>query len=218
MGRTTTSRPRMRTTRPDFALVLRKTEHLVKAVAERTCRKMAWSRPAALAQELMRALYCKAVVNGDAMDLSLPPHLDTLWHALILETRDYAEVCKAMRTTLHHTAVTEGDALDEKNKRVQATLDVYALAFPGETPDAWCWEREDGDLFCKCIWGKTEVIKRSLVRTVWDLKRALARTDSFGPADMQRVIYAGRQMEDNEGLSHLPNGATLFIVGMLRGC
>lgn len=225
-SRTSSRRVRLRTSRPAFDLVLRKMEQVVRVTAGRVRRQRGWDRDAGvLSEELLRALYCKAAVAaGGGIFLSLPPRLDALWHALILETQDYADVCRVLRAQVHHTCQTADDSVREKNKRVQRTLDVYAVAFPDHEPDAWCWEREaeapppsPKDYVCKSINGAAQCVPCSSVRTVHDLKLALRPLGGFAPA---HIIYAGRRLPDDQvlGGADVPKGAVLFVVSGLRGC
>jgi ubiquitin-large subunit ribosomal protein L40e len=53
--------------------------------------------------------------------------------------------------------------------------------------------------------------------TVLDLKHAYYDADGV-PVEQQRIIYAGKQLEDDRPLSDLPHEATVHVVLRLTGC
>ena len=108
----------------------------------------AWSKEKldVFAKDLIRTLFLKANVAAEPMSYSLPPRLDQGWHALILETQDYAALCTLITGVkgqlVDHTGRTANDTIDFKNLRVKQLEDRYRSVY-GVGPDAWCWERED---------------------------------------------------------------------------
>lgn len=144
MGRhvTRTPRLRLRRRRLPFEAVTLERGSFCRA-ARRVCREQKWreDRVAALAEECMRALYCKVATFEDPLSLSLPPKLDAVWHALILETKEYRRVCRALGADVEHTTAGADDSVAEKNARVDQTVRHYQVLF-NAAPDDWCWERE----------------------------------------------------------------------------
>ncbi len=100
-----------------------------------------------LVSTLWRALVAKAC-NAAPMTCSLPPTLDAVWHAFLLETELYARFCKEVcgGIFLHHTARTANDALADKQARVTAMLAMYKSCWPdAKDMHEWCWKREGAE-------------------------------------------------------------------------
>jgi len=76
----------------------------------------------------------------------------------------------------------------------------------------------DMQIFVKTLAGKTTTLQCSNSNTVLDLKKMLAEKEGVGVAE-QRLIYEGKQLDDNETLSSrgIPNMATLHLVLRLLG-
>jgi hypothetical protein len=74
------------------------------------------------------------------------------------------------------------------------------------------------DIFVKTIAGKTIQINIALTSTVAQLKAAIALKENV-PVDQQRLLFAGKQMEDTAVLSDLgvEKDSTIHLVMRLRG-
>ncbi|KAF2651101.1 ribosomal protein S27a potato [Lophiostoma macrostomum CBS 122681] len=74
-------------------------------------------------------------------------------------------------------------------------------------------------LWCKTTTGKTISLKVGLLYTVDNVKSVLQDKEGI-PHDQQRLIYAGKQMEDGRTLSSykVPNNATIHLALRLAGC
>ncbi|KAJ3328150.1 hypothetical protein HDU76_010505 [Blyttiomyces sp. JEL0837] len=118
----------------------------LESIAKRVCKNYGWQEFHAvdLARELFRGLCCKAMVVPNDLNLSLPPRLDMVWHAFILETREYIAFCDDIchGTYLHHTATTATDPVSVKNQRVATTQLIYQTLFRKYPSGEWCWELE----------------------------------------------------------------------------
>jgi len=71
----------------------------------------------------------------------------------------------------------------------------------------------------KTLTGKTFHLWARRDATVADVKDGVERVDG-APIEEQRLIFAGRQLEDGRTLSdyNVQDGATMHIILRLRGC
>lgn len=163
MGRT--SRIRLRARGPSFERVKSSAVAPVTRAAQRACLERGWAihRAATLCEEFLRALYCKTRTFEDPMSLGVPPRLDAVWSKLVLETEDYAQVCRALGDKVAHTL----DAAQPQ--QVAATLAHYEALWKTE-PERWCWQAEQGTFRCTLLASGQEMrIPLSAARTVKEL-------------------------------------------------
>jgi len=227
-------RVRLRAKRPAFQGAWNKIERFILPVAQEHNRRGAFghrapNQAAVAARELARALYCKAAFTGDALTLSLPPKLDAMWHSLILETRDYERVCKALGANIAHTARTANDSVADKNERVDETLRVYEAVFNSapEQEAQWVWERErdhppyvsSPHVTVTTPTGRRYRIPMQGADTIRQIKLRIQARGGF-PPDMCQLIFAGRSLADDHTLMHynIQSGSVLHMVSNLRGC
>lgn len=177
-----------------------------------------WS---AICTQFLRALQVKDM----STDGGLPPFLDNIWHECILNTRLYEALCIKLRGSfIHHTTVSEGDPEEERMSRVDQTVINYRKRFR-EEPESDLWEQNDAtsptflNLYVKNLQGKTFQIAILSSKTILDLKTAVRYLSQI-PVDEQRLIYAGRQLEDGRTLAdyNLQNQSTIHLVSRVRGC
>lgn len=73
-------------------------------------------------------------------------------------------------------------------------------------------------LFVKTLTGKTITVRVDRTASIMDLKLALQDKEGI-PPEQQRLIYAGKQLEDERILADydIQNESTIFIVLRLRG-
>jgi hypothetical protein len=197
-----------------------------------------------LCVELFRGLVCKSSFE-DSLLLSFSPQVDLAWHQAILNTGPYGEMCnQVFGYIMPHTTKTSQDNLITKNQRVASTELVYKKLFK-EKPPADLWERErvviqskrkkrkngeeneieeiseeeEYDIFIKTMTAKT-VTMRIVSSIPISVLKGLIFMDEGIPSSHQRLMLAGKQLEDHEtcGAAGVSREMTLHLCLRLTGC
>jgi len=176
------------------------------------------------------------------MKFSTSPEVDELWHTHLLNTESYHELMELIREInpmvkfIHHSEKNAEDPDDVKEARRKAAVDAYRETFGKECQwfeeeqsatdsDADTSDDDFGELWdyilvhVKTLTGKTITIRVNRNRTVLFLKRLFQDKEGI-PVDQQRLIFAGRQLEDGRTLKdqNIQRDSTLDFVQRLRGC
>jgi hypothetical protein len=198
---------------------------ICQTVAARTELHLDWSYAQCymLSQELYRGLIAMSRAE-DSQALSLPPKLDLVWQELIIHTQLYRNFCSDVLG--HFLDRAPMATSDSKRARVLNTIDLFRQEFKA-APEPWCWgeqeiEEEPADcfpIFVKTMSGKTVTMRVAKDTTVGFLKRAMQRLEGV-PADQQRVIFCGKQLEEGRTLGDykIMKESTLHLLLRLVGC
>lgn len=175
--------------------------------------------------------------------------VDAVWHEHLQYTRPYGDMCaRVFGGTLHHDPRTQQQP--DRAKHYEATRTLIEKAFGGPLDLAmWPLEdvsaaaaaapakrqRTDDDedvrqrpvysgngpeIFVKTLTGELLVLRDTNAGdSIEDIKKRIEREQGT-PADQQRLIFAGKQLEDGRTLADygIRGGSTLHMILRLRGC
>ncbi len=174
--------------------------------------------------------------------LSPSDNMDALWHAHILDTRAYKQCNDLLfgegQEFMHHDPYS-GKDVATRTKRRDLTKRVWNLVYEGVGPkEGWGPEpSEDGgaaraskrkrrrvsddayELFIKTLLGRTRTVKVDDKTSILDLKCMLYDMGE-APPDQLRLIFAGKQLEDDKDVGHykIQPQSTLHMLLRLAGC
>ncbi|KAI8918414.1 ubiquitin-related domain-containing protein [Powellomyces hirtus] len=197
-----------------------------------------------LVEEYIRFLYLKRQCNDwDATLLSPGPAIDLVWHEHILDTKGYAaDTQELLGKFLHHNP-DGGNDYPRRGRRYTAALAMYHVHFNAPAPAAlwpnhvdestaasfrsrsiknwWLPDSENGDqIFVRTLTGKTITLRCNLkTTTVYQCKAAVMEKEGI-PVDQQRLIFAGRQLEDHRLLADygMQKESVMHLMLRLPGC
>lgn len=104
------------------------------------------------------------------------------------------------------------------NSGSNAATSSYNSGSNAETSSRSRWSDSSFQLFCKTLTGKTITFEAKSSDTIDDIKNKIYNQENI-PVNEQRIIFAGKQLEDGRTVSDydIPREATLHLVRRLWG-
>lgn len=185
---------------------------------------------------------CLAIIPEK--NVSMPASLDQVWHAALLETREYAALCAHLGHPegIPHSTAGASDFPEELEYRRRNLAQMYAkrydealpaeLFYPEELPllgirrqparackRAKYAEKPTHQLFVKGFTGKTMVFHVTDDVRGLDLKQMVYKKIGISVCK-QRLIFAGKQLDDKRLLLTygIDKESTIHLVLRLTGC
>lgn len=174
-----------------------------------------------------KAFLCGLAVMPRNQLGGLPPELDAIWHAAILNTEQYALLCHDLQGRfIHHSTMSDSDSDLDKLDRRDRLVHAYRKRFR-EEPDDALWANDvtipppEGEyqIFVKMLDGRTRTMSIRATDTILKIKQQIYQWARI-PICEQRLIYAGASLWNDKTLWDyaLVRESTVHLVLSLKGC
>ncbi len=183
------------------------------------------------------------MTSNDVVMTSPTSSMDALWHEHVLDTREYQGCCEMLLGSLHRGIIHHDPKpikdLVAKSARRRALKELWDQVFDEPPLEGWDVDPLDMadyvvrmvgrkrrrqmstsfEVFVKTMTGKCHTLLVDPDAEVEDLKLAIYDTIEV-PVDQQRIVFAGRQLEDGRMLGSygIKEHSTLHLVLRLAGC
>ncbi|KAH7346274.1 hypothetical protein BKA65DRAFT_551195 [Rhexocercosporidium sp. MPI-PUGE-AT-0058] len=188
-------------------------------------------------------------VDTEATKTSPTPLMDQVWHAAILDTHFYATLQANIGLNIHHnpSGADSNDANDDerekkttaRERRLAVMIGIYKAYFSSNPLRSPCNENDAPrvrryprigtpihlpdttgmQIFVKGIKGETFTLRVRSTSLVEDIKATIEENIGI-PREDQRLIWAGKQLQDGRTLAFykIQREDTLHLVLRMTGC
>lgn len=146
--------------------------------------------------------------------------IDNVWQQCIVDTMFYQSVCKALGKFVHRYAQPSNQSEEDHQASISFTSLLCDYAFGRAFRPYLDTSRRYAYIFVQTMTGKTITLDYvSPHFTVGMLVAQIELKEGY-PVDLQRLIFQGKQLEENRRLcdNNIQIDAKLTLVLRLRGC
>ncbi|CEM39085.1 unnamed protein product [Vitrella brassicaformis CCMP3155] len=197
------------------------------------------AEPSGAVRDFLLFMMLKGVENDRSCRLSVPAHIDEVWHSVLVDPVLYMSLSRivGIEPVIPHDPMGEFDSDALKMRRRQAASDKFAelYGYPYKCSTLASAVHDHGSsvlthtpssevrdqyiqLYVKDMGGKIFFLWALPAAMIEAVRDAVQRHEGI-PVDQQRLIFGGKQLEDGRTLSDysIVHGSTLHMVLRLRG-